>query len=211
MAGLIQGKKIGGVIMPLLPRANPTPRSSRMPKPWTKGCRRVRQAVHRSRGAKAGARLVRWRVSLRRQCTFSSTLPRTAHGRQISGENELRRLYAQPGLAQKNVGYTVVRPGGLTKDPPLGVAAVELNQGDTKSGRIARSDVAAICIESLASPAAFDTTFECYYGDTAKELDGLASNAKGIATGTKEATDAMFKERRADSWPKLFEGLEQDV
>lgn len=132
---------------------------------------------------------------------------------KISGENELRRLYAQPGLAQKNVGYTVVRPGGLTKDPPLGVAAVELNQGDTKSGRIARSDVAAVCIESLASPAAFDTTFECYYGDTAKELDAvMASNAKGIATGTKEATDAMSgKERRADSWPKLFEGLEQDV
>lgn len=158
---------------------------------------------------------------------------------KISGENELRRrpprltsprpeswqltpprytttlapygrLYAAPGVAAKGVGYTVVRPGGLTRDAPLGVSAVELNQGDTKSGRIARclgelqpvarsymataeilsslwqlllpymatppplygrSDVAAICIESLASAAAFDTTFECYYGDTAKSLD----------------------------------------
>ena len=79
---------------------------------------------------------------------------------KISGENELRRLYAQPSVARKNIGYTVVRPGGLTRDPPLGVSAVELNQGDTKSGRIARSDVAAICIESLESADAFDTTFE---------------------------------------------------
>ena len=42
------------------------------------------------------------------------------------------------------------------------------NQGDAKSGRIARADVAAIAIESIASAASFDTTFECYDGDTAK-------------------------------------------
>lgn len=60
-----------------------------------------------------------------------------------------------------------MRPGGLTRDPPLGVASVELNQGDEKSGRIARSDVAAICVESLSSVAAFDTTFECYYSECA--------------------------------------------
>ena len=41
-------------------------------------------------------------------------------------------------------------------------------QGDVKSGRIARADVAAIAVESLASGASFDTTFECYDGDTAK-------------------------------------------
>jgi hypothetical protein len=115
-------------------------------------------------------------------------------------------------VVAKGVGYTVVRPGGLTRDAPLGVSSIELNQGDEKSGRIARSDVAAICIESLESAAAFDTTFECYYGDTAKELNSvMASNAKGIATGTKEATDAMSgTERRAETWPKLFQGLERD-
>ena len=79
---------------------------------------------------------------------------------KISGENSLRRLYAAQGVADKGLGYTVVRPGGLVKDAPLGVGALELNQGDNKSGRIARSDVAAICVESLASPATFDTTFE---------------------------------------------------
>ena len=106
--------------------------------------------------------------------------------------------------------------------------------------------MAAIAIESLASGASFDTTFECYDGDTAKvprpspsplpspvsnpdpdpnpdldpdlltrtaqELNSvMASNAKGVATGTREATSVMSgKERRADSWPKLFEGLERD-
>merc|ERR1740117_684972 len=131
---------------------------------------------------------------------------------KISGENEMRRLYAAAGLTERGVGYTVVRPGGLTKDEPRGVSSVELNQGDAKSGRIARADVAAIAIESLASAASFDTTFECYDGDTAKELNAvMASNAKGVATGTRVATSAMGgKERRADSWPKLFEGLERD-
>lgn len=175
---------------------------------------------------------------------------------KISGENEMRRLYAAAGLAQRGVGYTVVRPGGLTREAPRGVSAVELNQGDTKSapraprppaslraaprppparprrprpshspcvppcvpppparsGRIARADVAAICIESLSSAAAFDTTFECYDGDTGKDLDSvMQSNAKGVATGSREATDVMSgRERRADSWPKLFEGLERD-
>ena len=52
-------------------------------------------------------------------------------------------------------------------------------QGDDKSGRIARSDVAAICVEAIGSAAAFDTTFECYYAETAKGLDDvMASIAK---------------------------------
>jgi hypothetical protein len=44
--------------------------------------------------------------------------------------------------------YTVVRPGGLTEDDPRGVGAIELNQGDDKSGKIARGDVAAICVSA---------------------------------------------------------------
>jgi len=132
---------------------------------------------------------------------------------KIAGEDAVRRLYAAPGVAEKNVGYTVVRPGGLLRDAGLGVSAVELNQGDDKSGRINRADVAAICVESLASPAAFDTTFECYYGDTAKSLnDVMASNAKAVSTGEQTAGLAALsgRERRGDTWPKLFEGLERD-
>ena len=132
---------------------------------------------------------------------------------KIAGEDAVRRLYAAPGLAEKNIGYTVVRPGGLLRDPGLGVSAVELNQGDTKSGRINRADVAAICIESLDSKAAFDTTFECYYKDTAKGLDDvMKSNAAAVGAGVKTTpTEASTgRERRGDTWPKLFEGLERD-
>ena len=133
---------------------------------------------------------------------------------KIAGEDTMRRLYAAPGLASKGIGYSICRPGGLTKDPPLGVSAVELNQGDEKSGRIARSDVAAICIESLDSPAAFDTTFECYYADTAKGLDDvMKSNAAAVGAGvaTQATTYASGLERRADTWPSLFDGLRRDV
>ena len=132
---------------------------------------------------------------------------------KIAGEDAVRKLYAAPGLAEKNVGYTVVRPGGLLRDPGLGVSAVELNQGDTKSGRINRADVAAICIESLDSKAAFDTTFECYYKDTAKGLDDvMKSNAAAVGAGVKTTPTetSTGRERRGDSWPKLFEGLERD-
>ena len=127
---------------------------------------------------------------------------------KISGENQMRRLYADPAVASRGVGYTIVRPGGLTNEAGLGVGAVELNQGDDKSGRIARADVAGICIESLASPAAFDTTFECYYSDTAKGLgEVFASNAKGSTDPTSYSSG---KERRATTWPALFEGLTRD-
>ena len=132
---------------------------------------------------------------------------------KIAGEDAVRRLYAAPGLAEKNIGYTVVRPGGLLRDAGLGVSAVELNQGDTKSGRINRADVAAICIESLESKAAFDTTFECYYKDTAKGLDDvMKSNAAAVGAGVKTTPTetSTGRERRGDTWPKLFEGLERD-
>jgi len=132
---------------------------------------------------------------------------------KIAGEDAVRRLYAAPGVAEKNIGYTVVRPGGLLRDPGLGVSAVELNQGDTKSGRINRADVAAICIESLDSKAAFDTTFECYYKDTAKGLDDvMKSNAAAVGAGVKTTPTetSTGRERRGDTWPKLFEGLERD-
>ena len=132
---------------------------------------------------------------------------------KIAGEDAVRKLYAAPELIEKNIGYTVVRPGGLLRDPGMGVSAVELNQGDTKSGRINRADVAAICIESLDSKAAFDTTFECYYKDTAKGLDDvMKSNAAAVGAGVKTTpTEASTgRERRGDTWPKLFEGLERD-
>jgi hypothetical protein len=75
----------------------------------------------------------------------------------------------------------MIRPGGLTLDTPRGVGAIELNQGDTKSGRLARADVAALCVESLYYPdLTGETTFECYDADTGAPLAtvGLSNIAK---------------------------------
>ena len=82
---------------------------------------------------------------------------------KIIGEDTVRSLYS--GLEEMT--YTVVRPGGLTEEPPVGVGALELNQGDVKSGRISRYDVASLCIESTFYPKLTGgATFECYNADT---------------------------------------------
>ena len=125
---------------------------------------------------------------------------------KIAGEDAVRKLYAAPGLAEKH-RISVVRPGGLLRDPGMGVSAVELNQGDTKSGRINRADVAAICIESLDSKAAFDTTFECYYADTAKGLDDvMKSNAAAVGAGVKTTPTETSTGRERRGHVTRFEG-----
>ena len=134
---------------------------------------------------------------------------------KIAGEDQMRALYAAPGVAAKGLGYSIVRPGGLTNEPPVGVEAVELNQGDDKSGRIARADVASLCVQSIGSADAFCTTFECYYRSTAKPIDGVGmSNLKSKLLG-EASTDATGYtsgwERQADAWPALFEGLQRDT
>lgn len=97
---------------------------------------------------------------------------------KISGEDQVRKLFAAPGVAETGAGYTVVRPGGLLKDACQGVSAVELNQGDTKSGRINRCDVVDVCIERLFSEKKTQTT-----------------------------TATTGRERHADTCPKLLEEL----
>ena len=127
---------------------------------------------------------------------------------KIKGEDAVRRLYA----SSASCAYTVVRPGGLTEDAAKGVALLELNQGDTKSGRIARADVAAICVESLAADAAKDATFECYDADTAKPLASVGLS--NILKKTNAQDDVVFKsgfERNGATWPELFRGLERDA
>ena len=229
---------------------------------------------------------------------------------KIAGEDKLRAMYAAPGVAERNLGYTVVRPGGLTREAALGVGAVELNQGDDKSGRIARSDVCALsgvelgsatralvarsrgpnsgwhargvlrrvvslCVSRRSLPFALRASappprlipplrhappatpqprmtghthttrtrtrthahthtrthahthtrthtrahathritavpvrLQCYYANTAKGLgEVFQSNSKG---STEATVYVSGKERRADTWPALFDGLERD-
>jgi len=131
---------------------------------------------------------------------------------KIKGEDEIRRLYAEHNIkSEEKLTYTVIRPGGLTLDPPRGAGAVELNQGDTKSGRISRADVAALCVESINYPQLTGgTTFECYDADTGAPLAtvGLSNIAKKKADGEAFVSG---KEQRGATYNELFTGLEKDV
>lgn len=131
---------------------------------------------------------------------------------KIKGEDAVRALYAVGTPAeQEGLSYTVVRPGGLTEEPSLGsVEGLELNQGDSKSGRIARADVANICVEALFYPELSGrTTLECYNADTGAPLASV-----GISNIFKTKTDkdsfVSGRECRGSTWTELFSGLEKD-
>jgi len=129
---------------------------------------------------------------------------------KIKGEDSVRDMYKNIDVS---VGtYTVIRPGGLTEEPGKGVGALELNQGDSKSGRISRSDVAALCIEATQySKIAGETTFECYDSDTGKPLQTVGFS--NIVKQKNTASSDVFvsgKERRGSTWAEIFTGLEKD-
>jgi uncharacterized protein YbjT (DUF2867 family) len=141
---------------------------------------------------------------------------------KIRGEDAVRALYSEINNNNENsnkdvlLTYTIVRPGGLTEEPPAGVTSLELNQGDVVSGRISRADVAALCIESVRYPALTGgTTYECYAANTGKPLQSVGmSNIFKQTNSDNDSSSAVVKtgkERRGDTWEKLFTGLETDA
>jgi len=124
---------------------------------------------------------------------------------KIEGEDAVRALYYE----REDDFYTIVRPGGLTEDPPRGVSACELNQGDDVSGRVSREDVAAVCVECLKRDDAKNATFELYYRDTGKPMaEVFASNANKETDGERQMGP---RGRRGETWDELFAGLEADA
>lgn len=128
---------------------------------------------------------------------------------KIRGEDAVRNLYK--GAENSALTYTVIRPGGLTEEAPSGVASIELNQGDLVSGRIARADVAALCVESaMYSTLTGGTTYECYTANTGKSLESV-----GVSNILKQTSDTVVsktgQERRGDSFEALFTGLQKDA
>lgn len=134
---------------------------------------------------------------------------------KILGEDTVRAMYAnlkkEDIEGKQGLTYTIVRPGGLTEDPIRGVSEIELNQGDMKSGRISRYDVARLCAEAPFYPELTgSTTFECYDADTGKGLGSVGlSNAMKKKSNPSELMTG--KERRGQSYKALFSGLEKDV
>mmetsp|Transcript_31957 Transcript_31957/g.52753 ORF Transcript_31957/g.52753 Transcript_31957/m.52753 type:complete len:339 (-) Transcript_31957:119-1135(-) len=127
---------------------------------------------------------------------------------KIQGEDTLRELYSDPTVLEKKLGYTIIRPGGLTTGESLGATGLELNQGDSKSGRLSRADVAALCVNCLDASDAFDTTFECYETSTAKPIEAVGFS--NIMKSTDPTTVITGFERQGDSWTTLFAGLSRD-
>ena len=133
---------------------------------------------------------------------------------KIQGEDIVRSLYEKEEQRSSSfITYTIIRPGGLTEEPGLGAPALELNQGDVKSGRISRQDVASLCIQSTFYPQLTGrTTFECYNANTAKPLASVGfSNILKQTTdpSTTTATLLTGRERHGDTWESLFTGLEK--
>jgi len=73
---------------------------------------------------------------------------------------------ADRALRASGLGYTIVRPGGLTDAEPTGGVSVG---GELPRGEIARADVAAVLAAVLAAPNAAGKAFDVVSGETPVE------------------------------------------
>ena len=127
---------------------------------------------------------------------------------KIRGEDEVRNLYNSKDLIDRGLGYTILRPGGLTNEASVGPAFLEVNQGDDKSGRLSRADVADICVACLDVANSFDTTFECYLKETAKPVDNVGLS--NILRSTDPTSYKSGREGTGETWNELLNGLQKD-
>jgi len=70
---------------------------------------------------------------------------------------------ADRALAASGLDYTVVRPGGLTDDPPTGVVRIG---SELARGSIARADVAATLVTVLGAANTIGQAFDLTSGET---------------------------------------------
>lgn len=89
----------------------------------------------------------------------------------VFGEYLRAKAAADQALEASGLEYTIVRPGGLTNDPPTG--RVELGSG-FDAGNIPRADVATVLHACLFLPHTIDWTFDVISGETPIEA-ALAS------------------------------------
>ncbi|HEY6761624.1 MAG TPA: SDR family oxidoreductase [Baekduia sp.] len=83
---------------------------------------------------------------------------------------------ADKKLTESGLAYTIVKPGGLTNDPPTGAVVV-----NTGRGKITRGDVAAVLAEVLDTPG----------------TAGLAFDVNNDGTPIADAIAALAEQRRA--------------
>lgn len=72
--------------------------------------------------------------------SYRFTLPNLAMKKIFADKNNQEAAVVKSGLE-----YCVVRPGGLTVDPPTGI----INVIEGEAGSIARADVAQFCLDAI--------------------------------------------------------------
>jgi uncharacterized protein YbjT (DUF2867 family) len=85
-----------------------------------------------------------------------------AEGGEVFGEYLRAKARADRDLLAAGLDHTIVRPGGLTDDPPTG--RVEVGVG-LERGQIPRADVAAVIAAALVTESSIGATFELVSGE----------------------------------------------
>jgi nucleoside-diphosphate-sugar epimerase len=89
-----------------------------------------------------------------------------AEGGDVFGEYLRAKAKADQALQTSGLDQTIVRPGGLTDEPPTGRVAVGTG---LEKGQIPRADVAAVLAAALPAVNAVGKTFELISGETPVE------------------------------------------
>jgi uncharacterized protein YbjT (DUF2867 family) len=96
----------------------------------------------------------------------AADLPAEGAGR--AGDDDAFSAYlrakagADEALRDSGLGYTIVRPGGLTDDPGTGLVSVAER---LDRGQIPRADVAAVLLACLDEPATIGRSFDLISGE----------------------------------------------
>ncbi|GAB2469581.1 SDR family oxidoreductase [Jatrophihabitans fulvus] len=83
---------------------------------------------------------------------------------------------ADAAVRERDLDWTIVRPGGLTDDPATGRVRIA---DATGRGQVPRDDVAAVVVACLETPATAGTQFELVSGDDA--IDAALQAVSGRA------------------------------
>lgn len=86
-----------------------------------------------------------------------------AEGGDVFGEYLRAKAQADRALAASGLDSTIVRPGGLTDDPPTGRVQVAPR---LERGQISRADVAAVLFAALSIDYTIGRDFDLVAGDT---------------------------------------------
>ncbi|MCS7078975.1 MAG: SDR family oxidoreductase [Chloracidobacterium sp.] len=81
---------------------------------------------------------------------------------------------AEKAVRASGLRYTIVRPGGLTNQPPFQKGIKVAPADALSSGSISRADVAEVCVQALWTETAFGKTLEIVSDDTAPVSDWKA-------------------------------------